>query len=101
MNKKTALKIMRLALDEKGIELSIDYIQLYDTDKSIIIYFNDILNDINYCIDYSINDIIEFSSSPVREDWIDNPVEICNITKVLDLLKEWKWCKEYDKIRNS
>jgi len=90
MTKEKALLIMRLALGGKCGKLSIADISVYDYTNNIIIYYHDKPNKLKNCLDYDIEDTLEFSATPIRENWINDPIEICNATKVIQLFGEWK-----------
>ena len=90
MTKEKALEIMSLAVGGKCGELSIHDIELHNNPDYVIIFWNDNANGLKIYLYYHLDDILEFSVSPIGRDWEEEPVEICNATKVIRLLGEWK-----------
>ena len=90
MTKEKALEIMNLALQGVEAKIPIEDIEVYDDSESVTIYYNNKALGLKTCLDYHISDILTCSASPVARDWICVPCEICNATKVIHLLGEWK-----------
>ena len=100
MTEETALKIISLAMGEDICMLNTELINVVECpdNNDISIIFSDEHDRLNYCLDYCIKDIIEFSASQFNESWFSQSVEIKNAAKVILLFEEWKRQVEANKL---